>query len=62
MRFRIEAVQVAEKPDYMPLARHMMTRAFEFYEDPENEKRFQEWMAAGGPEKMRAEWRKQAEE
>ena len=45
---RVEVVYVNEKPDYMPLARHLLDRIIEFYKDPENERRFQEWKAARG--------------
>ncbi len=43
---RIEVVVVDQKPDYMPLARHLMRKALAFYEDPENEKAFHEWKKA----------------
>ena len=39
----IEVVYSGEKPDYMPLARHLLDRIAEFYADPENERGFQEW-------------------
>ena len=40
---QIEVVYTGQKPDYMPLARHLLDRIIEFYQDPENEKAFQEW-------------------
>lgn len=42
-QLRIEAYQVPEKPDYRPLARHLINRIIEFYEDPENVKACEEW-------------------
>lgn len=43
---RIEAAMSRTKPDLRPLARHFMERILAFYEDPENEREFQEWKAA----------------
>jgi len=40
---QIEIVYTGEKPDYMPLARHLLDRIIEWYADPEHEKEFQEW-------------------
>lgn len=40
---RIEVYRTEEKPDLMILARHLLPRIREFYQDPENVKRFQEW-------------------
>ena len=40
---RIEVYKVNQKPDYMPLARHLLDKIIEFYKDPENERKFQEW-------------------
>lgn len=42
---KIEAVYTGQKPDYMPLARHLLDRIIAFYKDPENERAFQEWKA-----------------
>lgn len=40
---RIE-VEIGREPgDIEPLAMQLMDSAFKFYEDPENEKAFQEW-------------------
>lgn len=38
-------VEITEaKPDYMPLARCLLEEIRSFYEDPEHEREFQEWM------------------
>lgn len=42
---RIEVVYVKQNPDYGPLARHLLEKAIAFYQDPENEKAFQKWLA-----------------
>ena len=46
---RIEAYQVPEKPDYGPLARHLLSKGLiekicEYFEDPENQKKYEEWL------------------
>ena len=43
---RIEVEIGRERGDIEPLAMQLMDSAFKFYEDPENEKAFQEWKAA----------------
>lgn len=43
---KIEAVYTGQKPDYMPLARHLLDRIIEFYQNPDNERAFQEWKKA----------------
>lgn len=40
-----------QKPKYDKTARELLDRCREFYQDPENEKAFQEWLAAGGNKK-----------
>lgn len=40
---RIEAYRSAEKPDLMILARYLLPMAREFYQNPENDRKFQEW-------------------
>lgn len=42
---RIEAYRSGEQPDYMQLARRLLPKIRAFYQDPENEKAFQEWKA-----------------
>ena len=42
---RIEGYRSGEAPDLMMLARHLLPKAREFYQDPENERKFQEWKA-----------------
>ncbi len=38
-------VEITEaKPDYMPLARVLLEDVRTFFEDPENEREFREWM------------------
>lgn len=37
-----------QKPDYKKTAAELLQRAREFYQDPENEKAFQEWMKGRG--------------
>ena len=39
----IEARSSGKSGDVRTLAEHLMEKAFAFYEDPENEKAFQEW-------------------
>lgn len=51
---RIEAEKGTETIDRGPLAEHLLGACFAFYEDPENEKAFQEWMRErNGGEKAR---------
>lgn len=40
---RIEAYRSGQAPDYGPLARHLLPKIREFYQDPKNEAAFQEW-------------------
>jgi len=40
----ITAVRVKEKPKYGLYAAELLERCRKFYEDPENEKAFQEWL------------------
>ena len=40
----ISAARVKEKPKYDLLAAELLARCRAFYEDPENEKAFREWM------------------
>lgn len=40
----ISAVRVKEKPKHGALAAELLERCRAFYEDPENEKAFQEWL------------------
>jgi len=40
----ISAARVKEKPKYDLLAAELLARCREFYEDPENEKAYQEWL------------------
>ena len=42
---RITVSQAAEKPNYQKKAAELLKRCREFYQDPENEKAFQEWKA-----------------
>ena len=42
---RITARTVKEKPKYKKTAAALLARCREFYQDPENEKAFQEWKA-----------------
>ena len=37
--------QAKEKPNYQKKAAELLKRCREFYQDPENEKAFQEWKA-----------------
>ena len=39
----IEGYMKAKRGDPRPLAEHLLSKALKFYEDPENEKAFQEW-------------------
>ena len=41
----ISARTCAEKPNYWKTAGALLERCREFYQDPENEKAFQEWKA-----------------
>jgi len=40
---RTEAYMLQKRGDVRPLAEHLLQRALQFFEDPENEKEFQEW-------------------
>lgn len=40
----IEATKAAEKPNYTKHAAELLERCREFYQNPENERAFQEWM------------------
>ena len=42
---RITVRQAEEKPNYQKKAPELLKRCREFYQDPENEKAFQEWKA-----------------
>ncbi|MBO7661955.1 MAG: hypothetical protein J6U01_01130 [Clostridia bacterium] len=42
---RITVSQAEEKPNYQKKAAELLKRCREFYQDPENEKAFQEWKA-----------------
>jgi hypothetical protein len=44
METKISAVRVKEKPKYDTLAAELLERCRGFYEDPENEKAYQEWL------------------
>lgn len=44
METTISAVRVKEKPKYETLAAELLERCRGFYEDPENEKAYQEWL------------------
>ena len=41
----VRAARCTEKPKYTKTAAELLSRCREFYEDPENEKAFQEWKA-----------------
>ena len=43
--FQINLMVSKEKPKYGKTAAELLKKAREFYQDPENEKAFQEWMA-----------------
>lgn len=43
---RVEGYRSGEAPDLMILARHLLPKAREFYQDPENLKKFEAWKAA----------------
>jgi len=42
----IEACMLPEEGNIVPLAEHLLQRAIAFFEDPENEREFQEWKKA----------------
>lgn len=42
---RVSAVRCREKPKYGITARELLAKAREFYQNPENEREFQEWKA-----------------
>ena len=42
---RITVSQAEEKPNYQKTAAELLKRCREFYQDPENERAFQEWKA-----------------
>ena len=39
----IEVYRTSEKPDLMIFAQHILPKIREFYQDPENIKKLQEW-------------------
>ena len=43
---RVEGYRSGEKPDLMILARHLLPRIREFYQDPENIRKAEEWKKA----------------
>ena len=45
-QMRIEAYMLPEEGNIVPLAEHLLQRAIAFFEDPENEREFQEWKKA----------------
>ena len=49
----ITAVRVKEKPKYGLYAAELLERCRTFYEDPENERAFREWMAERNEKKNR---------
>lgn len=49
--FQINLMVSKEKPKYGKTAAELLKKAREFYEDTENEKAFQEWMAERRREK-----------
>lgn len=40
---RIEVYRTEEKPDLKILARHLLPKIRDFYQEPENIRKFQEW-------------------
>jgi len=48
---RIVATMCRKKPDYQPLAQSLLPVIRAFYENPENEKEFQEWLKKRKAEK-----------
>ena len=55
---RIEVVMVKQKPDLMPLARHLLPKIREAFQDPEYEKQFQEWKKKRDEERAAEERRR----
>lgn len=51
---RIIAEAVKQTPDYSKTAAQLLTACRNFYQDPENEKRFQEWMKQRGGKNEKA--------
>ena len=45
---RITVRKAEEKPNHQKTAEELLKRCREFYQDPENEKAFQEWKAGKG--------------
>ena len=43
---QVEVIRTGTRPDYMMLARALLPRVREFYQDAEAEKKFQEWKRA----------------
>lgn len=48
---RITAREAKTKPNYKKTAAEMLKRCREFYQDPENERKYQEWKAGKDKEK-----------
>ena len=51
----IDARRSEKHGDVRPLAEHLMERAFAFYEDPENEKAYQEWKRERDQQRKKAQ-------
>ena len=50
----ISAVRCREKPKYSTSAKQLLEKARAFYQDPENEKAFLDWMKERGEKKCSA--------
>ena len=51
---RISVRTAAEKPNYRRTAAALLERCREFYQDPENERAYQEWKAARSAKTVKA--------
>ena len=55
VEMKIIAIRAKTKPNYKRMAPILLALCREFYQDPENEKAYQEWKAQQESEKQEAE-------
>lgn len=55
MNMRVEVFRSHEKPNYMPLVRHITRSAIEQFSNAEYEKQFRAWMRAKGKDPLKSD-------
>ena len=53
LNMRVEVFRSHEKPNYMPLVRHLTKRMIEEYSNAEYEKRYREWARERGKDPLK---------